>query len=283
MDPGIVYGLAAAFGWAFADLLSSKSAKSVGPATSLLVSSASGIVFYGLLVLAGPPIFFDSSLLPMLALSAAGIVSGNVFFFKAVDAGDISVVSPITAAFAVPVVLISIAYFHETLSLLQAVSVVCVIAGAMLISFKWSQFSKKLFSSKTVAGAKYAFLSALTFGISYSVLKPLVSALGGPAVYFVFMAAGVPFYYLFWRSRRKAEPALKLHGLPIAVSVAFTLSNLAYAEGMRKGMASIVSPVSSVFPLFVVILAYFLFKERLEPNQYAGVLLVVAGVVGLSI
>lgn len=283
MDPGILFGLLAALGWAASDLLNSKSAKLLGASTSLLYSTAAGALFFGLIVLAGPPVVFDPSLLPLLLFSGACFVAGNLLLFLGFEQGDVSVVSSLDSIFSVPVVFVSVLFFHENLTTLQGVSVALAILGAVLVSFRWSELSKHLFSSKPVPGVKLILLSALVFGTGYSVLKPLVVSLGGPLLYFIFMLFSLPVYFLYWLTRRRSEPARMAPWLPFAAGAVLTGGNLAYAEGLRVSLASLVTPVAVIFPLFVVLSAFFLFRERLEANQYAGILLAVIGVVGLSL
>ena len=55
-----------------------------------------------------------------------------------------------------------------------------------------------------------------------------------------------------------------------------------YSFGAEHGALSIVLAASAVFPLIAVVLSYRYLHERLVPNQYGGIALVVAGLLLLG-
>ncbi|MEA2558316.1 MAG: hypothetical protein QOG88_1854, partial [Actinomycetota bacterium] len=55
-----------------------------------------------------------------------------------------------------------------------------------------------------------------------------------------------------------------------------------FSYGSERSSVSLVLAASAVFPLIAVALSYIYLKERLVPNQYLGILLVVAGLVLLG-
>jgi transporter family protein len=58
---------------------------------------------------------------------------------------------------------------------------------------------------------------------------------------------------------------------------------LGYYAALRHQTASVVTPVTGLFPVLTVILAFVLLRERLNKVQMAGMLLALASVVILSI
>ncbi|MFH1106701.1 MAG: DMT family transporter [Candidatus Micrarchaeota archaeon] len=283
MDLGILFGLLAALGWALSDIVGSRVTRRLGPATTLLFSAASGVFFYFVAFAFFPPALPSAGVLQLILVSLAFFTAANVAYFLALSKGDVSVVSPITASFAVPVVAISVLFFHESLSALQFLLIGVVIAGTILISFKWSELSKRLSSNKPVAGAKMALASALAYGVAYSLLKPISVSVGPAGAYFFLLLGGIPAYYLFWRSRRRQEPKASSLLPALLMSLLFSVANLSYAYGLRLSLASLVTAVSACHPFVVAVLARSLYRERLEANQYIGIFLVVAGVIGLSL
>jgi uncharacterized membrane protein len=55
-----------------------------------------------------------------------------------------------------------------------------------------------------------------------------------------------------------------------------------YSLGTEHGYLSIVLAASAVFPLIAVLLSHLTLHERLAPNQYAGIALVVVGLLMLG-
>ncbi len=60
------------------------------------------------------------------------------------------------------------------------------------------------------------------------------------------------------------------------------LGLLAYYAAMARGKASIVGPVTALFPLLTVVLALVLLKERMNKVQTAGVFVALASIFILS-
>jgi transporter family protein len=60
------------------------------------------------------------------------------------------------------------------------------------------------------------------------------------------------------------------------------LGGLAYFAAMEKGKASLVGPVTSLFPLLTVVLAVLILHERMNRIQIAGIVLGMISIVILS-
>ncbi len=60
------------------------------------------------------------------------------------------------------------------------------------------------------------------------------------------------------------------------------LGLLAYFAALARGKASIVSPITALFPLLTVVLAFILLKERMNRVQIAGVALALMSIFILS-
>ena len=60
------------------------------------------------------------------------------------------------------------------------------------------------------------------------------------------------------------------------------LGSLAYFAAMSQGQASIVGPVTSLFPLVTVVLALLLLKERINRLQGIGIILALVAIGVLS-
>ena len=61
-----------------------------------------------------------------------------------------------------------------------------------------------------------------------------------------------------------------------------TLGLLAYYAAMQRGPASLVGPVTALFPLVTVVLAFVLLHERINKVQMAGVVLALLSIFILS-
>ncbi len=92
-------------------------------------------------------------------------------------------------------------------------------------------------------------------------------------------ACAAPLLPLLLRRAPGGEPAYaswNVFGLLSGASLAVGL--LCYYFALEKAEASVIVPVTSVYPVVSVLLSYALLGERLRPWQWAGVALVVLGV-----
>jgi uncharacterized membrane protein len=71
------------------------------------------------------------------------------------------------------------------------------------------------------------------------------------------------------------------YGVLIGVLSAF--GGIAYFAAMRDGKASLVGPVTSLFPLLTVLLAVGILRERMNRIQFAGVVLGLISIAVLSV
>ena len=65
--------------------------------------------------------------------------------------------------------------------------------------------------------------------------------------------------------------------------IATGLGTLGYYAALREQNASVVTPLTGVFPVLTVVLAFVVLRERLNKVQMAGMLLALASIVILSI
>ena len=98
----------------------------------------------------------------------------------------------------------------------------------------------------------------------------------------LFTAGALPIagYILARRLRMKADGRGRVIGTVIGIVAG--LGGIAYFAAMARGKASIVGPVTSLFPLVTVALATTVLKERLNKAQVAGIVLALASAAMLA-
>ena len=57
----------------------------------------------------------------------------------------------------------------------------------------------------------------------------------------------------------------------------------AFSRGAEIGLISIVGAASTVYPIIPILGGFYLYRERLAPNQLVGLLVIVVGLVGLAV
>jgi drug/metabolite transporter (DMT)-like permease len=298
----IVGGLGAAFMWATANLVSSRSGRLIGSSSTVAWMMLVGLVTTTPLALASGPV---PPLTPMLAVwlagSSLGSVSGLLLVYRGLAIGKVGVVTALASTEgAIAAVLAVIA--GERLTLPVAV-MLCVIAVGIAIVALAAGDAARATSQPAEAAARreaggaiaeprsgptperqaalFGATAALCFGVTiYSTaqlglsMPPFMAVLPvrvlGTAVVFLPMALAGRL-----RMTRRAAPMVVLIG------VAEVLGNAAYVVGSRESIA-IAAVMASQFAAVAAVAAYFLFRERLSPAQRSGVVAIVVGVAMLA-
>jgi transporter family protein len=135
----------------------------------------------------------------------------------------------------------------------------------------------------------FSLLTVLFYGL-WGVLSKVVANDMSPAMYQVAFSAGlVPVVAVLLRSRRLSEGstgARRKRGMfyAFATGILGGAGNIALYKSLGMGgMASIAVPVSSVYSVVTVILAFFFLKERISGSQKAGLLIGFIAIYLLSI
>ena len=82
-----------------------------------------------------------------------------------------------------------------------------------------------------------------------------------------------------WRLDRK--PGGATYG--ILSGVVTGLGTLGYYAALREQNASVVTPLTGLFPVLTIVLAFIVLRERLNMVQWGGMILALASIVVLSI
>jgi transporter family protein len=129
----------------------------------------------------------------------------------------------------------------------------------------------------------YALLCIFWWGVFGFLAKLGADKISPQHMQILFTVGMVPLVVLaFLRSKRKVD--IDKLGITYGIlnGVFAGLGGLAYFAAMEKGKASVVGPVTSLFPLLTVVLAVILLKERMNPVQMAGIILALISIVILS-
>ncbi|MEP7189431.1 MAG: DMT family transporter, partial [Roseiflexaceae bacterium] len=134
-------------------------------------------------------------------------------------------------------------------------------------------------------GVPEALGVALCFGISFWALDFVTPALGilWPVLVLRIVEAIAVVLFLL---RQRIPPARLTRGMTALVLAAATLDTLAFVAfnlGIGSAYTSIVTALASLFSAVTVLLAWAILRERLAPTQWAGVAVILAGVLLVSL
>jgi len=276
----ILLGLLTALGWGATDLLMRLAGRKVGVRRAMLLSQCIGLGTLSLWIAIRP-----ASLSHLGGSGAAGwtaafgatalTLGATASLFHGLTIGRLAIVSPVTASYgAVTAVLAAVA--GEAFSAATAAGVVLTIAGVALASTARADNN----TPGSPSGLRWALLSALCFGAgSWLLGRIAVPALGELVPIWVYYLTGVITLGLISQraGRTPLRPGIGGWMLVLAMGSLGSASFVAFSTGLATGRVAIVTVLSSLSSAITVLLARFFLGERLRRLQWAGVAVIVLG------
>ena len=241
-------------------------------AVSQLVGAVAVAVW---VIVAGEPFLGAAAATAAMAAGACGLV-GLAALYRGMAIGAMGVVAPISSVAAAIPFVYGVAR-GERPSLLQFLGVAVALAGLVLVSRTPGATGGAL-----AAGVGLALIAAVGFGLYFVLLG---SAADESAPWAVLVArlvsaalalGAVLFAGVTLRTGRDLLPAV------LAVGVCDVTANILFALASTRGLLSIVSVLTSLYPAVTVALAAIVLHERLTRSQLGGAMLVLAGAAFLT-
>ena len=276
----ILGGFGAAVIFATATLCSSRSSRMIGASSVLAwVMIIGSLIIVPAVIAEGRPAGLDRGSVGWLALAGAGNVLGLLLAYSGLRIGKVGLVAPIVSTEGAIAALLSVAAGENLAP--SAGATLGVIAVGIVLAAVTRQGDDDLARDDRRAvvyavGAAFAFGASLYATARVSADLPVVWALL-PARIIGVVAIALPLVLSArLRLTRRALPLVVVSGLcEIAGFGLFALAS-------RHGVA-VSAVLASQFAAISAIIAYFLFRERLERIQIAGVAAIIAGVAALTV
>ena len=243
------------------------------------------IVVLALIPIISPNLSFP--VYPVLALIGAGIINfaAFVFLYRAFHRGVVSVVAPVVYTYPAVTAVLAVVILGASLSNVQVVALVCIIAGVVLLSTRFSElynYLRGVGAPSLTKGVGLALGASVCFGMVYigiGYAAPSVSVVL-PVMFLRIVAISAGFL-LAPALKQEAKPSrLVLSKTMIAMGVLEAFGFLAFTYGIEAAGSAlpVVTALSGMGGAVAASYGLAFLKERLEPNQMLGVILSVAGV-----
>ncbi|HEV7175323.1 MAG TPA: DMT family transporter [Solirubrobacteraceae bacterium] len=276
----VLGGLGAAFAWAISTLCSSRSSRMMEPIAVVGLIMVVGLVITApLAAVQGVP-SFDAESVTWLVISGAGNVGGLVLTYKALRIGQVALVAPLVSTEGAIAATISL-LAGESLAPGVGVALALVALGVCLSSVPESAKTERRLVHDQPASVLYAIAAALVFGTSLYATGRAAATL--PSTWVVLSARLIGTLALALPLAVTGRLNVVRRAIPLVVvaGVCEVLGFYSYTAGARHGIA-VAAVLASQFATIAAVVAYFLFKERLNRIQLAGVSSVIVGVALLS-
>ena len=218
-------------------------------------------------------------ILPILIFNIIVGALAIIARYKALELGQASIISPLGKTYVILVLLIGILVFGESLTLTKAVGSLLILIAAGIISFS----GKKLTNLSFEKGVSFIFLSILGWGIYYSLLKPIVVALG-PFAATLYLEIGITLFvlgYALIRKKKTALPDSESSKFIITSGFLVFIGSLAYSFSVEAIGIVLTAIIFSCTPAVNLIASRILLGEKLSLAKYAAILLLVFGLIVL--
>jgi drug/metabolite transporter (DMT)-like permease len=301
--PGVAYGFMTAVGIGVGNVLATVASRRFGALMTSGITLA--LAWVTLLVFVGVwGIEFEMRGALILLLAGLGLAAGTSYVasFESLRLGPISVVSPIGATTGAATVVFAYLLVDERPSAVQWLSVPIATVGAVLASIVVEPGK----GIKIVGmGPLFAVIGVITGAISNAVLlvpireEGAMQAIVGQRTFTViYIGLALLVASIVYRARGASlaeassatSPVTPLpawlevastrgRGIPllVAIGVLDALSFIAFANGVLRAPAWLIGLISQSGRVITVVAGLLLFKERLRPSQWWGIVLVVVG------
>jgi drug/metabolite transporter (DMT)-like permease len=270
--------------WGLADYAGAFSTRRLGALRAVLGLQVTGAVLYALaLLLVGRWPSLTVEQLPFaLALAATG-VGGVLLLYRGLALGPIAVVSPIGAAYVAVAVVLVVLVLGERLSSAQVLAIFVTFTGILLTATDGRSLASAL--RRPLPGVWFALLAMAALGAWSAVMAYAVRSQDGLALVLLQRIVSAAILLAILAIRREGAIAMDrtTWRLVLATGALDTLANVLFVLGVQRGSASVVTTATGAYPIVTALLAIVLLRERLAPNQYVGVAVLVAGLIALGL
>lgn len=229
---------------------------------------------------------YDISFKSLLFLILSGAATGAswIFYFKALQLGNVNVVVPIDKSSIVITMLFAIILLGEPVTLLKIISMAAIGIGTyMMIQKQDVQQSVTGSRNWILYAGLSAFFAAITAILGKVGIEDVDSNLGTAIRTIVVLIMA---WLIVFATKKQGgiKEIDKKSWLFITLSgLATGMSWLFYFRALQEGQASIVVPIDKLSIIVTILFAYIVLKEKLSIKAFIGLILLIAGTLLLLI
>jgi drug/metabolite transporter (DMT)-like permease len=261
---GLLFGLASALSFGVGDFAGGLASRRASGLAVAALGQLVGTVLLAAFVLVARPGLPDMS---SLAIGAAAGLSGAVgvaALYVAMAAGAMGLVASVSGAGAVTVpLLVGVFLLHQSVHPLQAVGVACA-AAAILAAGGASR------GDASRRALWLALLAALGFGLWYALLDRAAAG-SGPWALFTSRLSGSSMLLVIAAVRGGLATLRASWRLAVLSGLADVGGNALYVGARAHLALGLAAALSGIYPLFTMVLARVILRERLPRLGLAGV------------
>lgn len=278
---GILFGFVAMLGFGLGNAIAKVPIQKIGSEKTIFYRNiiVSILLLVALLLFGQSAVFSTKYILIAFFIAIVGYVP-LLFFYKALNLGKVGIISPVANSSTIFTILLSVVFFHESISWGQGFSIALILLGIILISLNVRDLKNSQFL-KMSSGVPYALITSLLWGLVFFLWKIPVNVLGPVLTSFVieFGTMLCSAIYIVYKKKDFQRPDFRVLKYILFMSLGGALGTLFYNMGIKNADVSIVAAITFASPLVATLYGKFIFKEELSKLQYLAILFIILGVV----
>lgn len=284
----IIFALNSMLFWGLSLFLAAVSSRKIGNVLTTFWMQLLGLTFGSFYFFVGKSTINLQMLMPyvpvLIAIALLQVI-GSLAYYKGMEKGQVSLVSPLGASYGLVAAIMSIIFLKDILKLNQIAAILLIICGIIIISMNVKDFLRNK-SVQILSGTKEGIIAMLGWGISLFLLIFPSKELGWflPTIVFRLLIIGFLLVYIRF-SKISIFP--KSQKLPLRLLIFAGLFDIvaffSYSLGVSQGYGSIVAPVSSASTLVTIFLGVVFLREKIDLRKFIGISAIVSGLVLISV
>ena len=220
----------------------------------------------------------------LLFLILSGLSTGAswLFYFHAIQIGNINKVAAIDKSSTVLTILLALIFLGEGISVEKIIAVLLIGIGTLLMISKKEEKENKQSQMGLVCAVLSAVFASLTSILGKIGITGIDSNLGTAIRTFVVLLMAWLMVFVTGKQREVGKIEKKEMIFICASGLATGGSWLCYYRALQEGPASVVVPIDKLSILVTIIFARIVFKEKLNKKAMLGLLLIVAGTIWIA-
>jgi bacterial/archaeal transporter family protein len=277
----ILGGLGGMFGWGISDFFANLSSDKIGHTKTFFWSQVAGLIFILLLLpVFGLDLFFSANYYLLVIAASLFYACGYLFFYKAFEIGNVTVVSATINLNVVIAMLLAFLFLGQKLTPIQLFAVILVILGVTLVSINLKDLKKGL---NLMSGVKETLMASVFFAVFWNLSQIISENIGWLATSLFVKIFAIVLLFGFSKFASKElslkDSVNKTKFIVFLVGVLEALAIVSVNYGLNFGYLILVSPISSALSIVTIIMAIIFLKERISKIQALGIFTAIIGIV----
>jgi drug/metabolite transporter (DMT)-like permease len=278
----ILFGLLSAFMFGASDILARFAGRSIGVVRSILYGHSTAAFTLSLLVLYYG--LAQATVSAWIVQMCANLLSfaATASLYRALTVGRLSVVAPLAATYGGVSALLSL-LSGERFSVLGWTALATTFVGGLLAAYPGREAEGRI---SFVSGAQLATLASALYGVAFWLQgRYSVPQLGVLVPTWSYYCTGsiTALAWSQWRRLGWGSPSPPQLRIAISTTGLACLGSLALAAGQETGQVAVATLLSALASAVTVLLARLMLKEEVPIHGWAGLTLVIAGLVALHL